>query len=157
MVLYQLADMCTQLKNNSKTDTYTYIHEIAEKLKRRSLVFLFTDMFQDDRAQEEMFEALRHLKHNKHDVVLFHAFDGSTELDFNFDNKPTKFTDVETGEFINLYADNVRETYKEAVSSYFDRLKKMCGQYRIKYVPMDIKKDFEVVLTTFLLERQLFK
>jgi uncharacterized protein (DUF58 family) len=157
MILHQLEQMCASSKKEAKTDTYTYIHEIAEKLKRRSLVFLFTDMFQDDREQEQMFEALRHLKHNKHDVVLFHTFDGSKELDFDFDNTPTKFTDVETGAVINLYADNVRENYKEAVGNYFSQLKQMCGQYRIKYVPVDIRKDFEVVLTTFLLERQLFK
>jgi len=157
MILYQLATMCESNKPTSKTDTYTYIHEIAEKLKRRSLVFLFTDMFQEDREQEEMFETLRHLKHNKHDVVLFHTYDGNTELNFDFNNKPTKFTDVETGDFINLYADNVKDDYKNAITAYFDKLRKMCGQYRIKYVPVDVKKDFEVVLTTFLLERQLFK
>jgi len=157
MLLYQLGELCASTKIAAKTDTYTYIHEIAEKLKRRSLVFLFTDMFQSDKKEDEMFEALQHLKHNKHDVVLFHTYDAKTEIDFDFSNKPTKYTDLETGEQINLYADNVKEAYKEAVEQYFQKLKLRCGQYRIKYVTVDINKSFEVILTTFLLERQMFK
>ncbi|MGB5980804.1 MAG: DUF58 domain-containing protein [Nonlabens sp.] len=157
MLLYQLGELCKSRSTAVKTDTYTYIHEIAEKLKRRSLVFLFTDMFQSDKKEDEMFEALQHLKHNKHDVILFHTYDAKTEIDFDFSNKPTKYTDLETGEQINLYADSVKEAYKEAVEKYFQKLKLRCGQYRIKYVPVDINKSFEVILTTFLLERQMFK
>lgn len=157
MLLHQLASLCKDYKTSRQTDTYTYIHEIAENLKRRSLVFLFTDMFQSDKKEDEMFEALQHLKHNKHDVVLFHTYDAMTEINFDFSNKPTKYTDVETGEQINLYADNVKDAYKVAVENYFQQLRVRCGQYRIKYVPVDINKKFEVILTTFLLERQLFK
>ncbi len=157
MLLHELAAVLEHGNKQSNTDTYGYIHQIAENLKRRSLVFLFTDMFQSDKAQDEMFEALRHLKYNKHDVVLFHTYDKLTEIDFDFSNKPTKYTDVETGEQINLYADNVKDAYKEAVTRYFKELKVRCGQYRIKYVPVDINQTFNVVLTTFLLERQMFK
>jgi len=157
MLLHELGTLLDSGKKQANTDTYSYIHQIAENLKRRSLVFLFTDMFQSDKEQNEMFEALRHLKYNKHDVVLFHTYDKLTEVDFDFSNKPTKYTDVETGEEINLYAENVKESYKEAVTRYFNELKVRCGQYRIKYVPVDINQNFNVVLTTFLLERQLFK
>ncbi|MEP0731875.1 MAG: DUF58 domain-containing protein, partial [Nonlabens ulvanivorans] len=132
-------------------------HEIAEKMKRRSLIFLFTDMFQSDVQEKELFEALRHLKYNKHDVVLFHTYDSATEVNFDFTNKPARYTDVETGEHIDLYADNVKEVYTKAVSAYFEKLRVRCGQNRIKYMPVDIQRNFDVVLTTFLLERQLFK
>jgi uncharacterized protein (DUF58 family) len=157
MLLDQLSHLTVSSGNSSTTDTYRFLHEIAENIKRRSLIFLFTDMFQSDRHEDELFEALRHLKYNKHDVVLFHIYDSVTELDFEFDNKPTRFVDVESGEHINLYADNVKQEYKAAVASYFEKLRVRCGQYRIKYMPVDINDDFDVVLTTFLLERQLFK
>ncbi|WP_124979382.1 DUF58 domain-containing protein [Nonlabens xiamenensis] len=157
MLLDQLNQMASQSPEGTQTDTFKYLHEIAENIKRRSLVLLFTDMFQSDRHEDELFEALRHLKYNKHDVVLFHTFDGDTEVEFNFSNQPTRYTDVETGEHINLYADNIREDYQEAISAYFDRLRLRCGQNRIKYMPVDVRKSFDVVLTTFLLERQLFK
>lgn len=157
MLLDILGKTCVQQPSGSGTDTYKYLHEIAEKIKRRSLIFLFTDMFQSDTHENELFEALRHLKYNKHDVVLFHTFDSTTELNFDFPNTPSRFVDVETGDHINLYADNIKEDYKKAIQEYFSRLRVRCGQNRIKYMPVDIKKSFDVVLTTFLLERQLFK
>lgn len=138
------------------TKTYTYLHQIAEKLKRRSLIFLFTDMFQNETDQEQLFEALRHLKYNKHEVVLFHIYDRDKELAFNFDNTPKRFTDVETGEKIDLYADHVKDRYEKAISTYFSELKLKCLQYHIKYFPIDIHEDFHTVITTFLIERKKF-
>lgn len=157
MLLDQLSQLVINKPTSTTTNTYKYLHEIAEKMKRRSLIFLFTDMFQSDVHENELFEALRHLKYNKHDVVLFHTYDSVTEVDFDFANKPSRYTDVETGEHIDLYADNVKEVYKEAVGAYFEKLRVRCGQNRIKYMPVDIQRNFDVVLTTFLLERQLFK
>ncbi|KEZ92130.1 DUF58 domain-containing protein [Nonlabens ulvanivorans] len=157
MLLDQLSKMVVNKPKGTTTNTYKYLYEIAEKMKRRSLIFLFTDMFQSDVQEKELFEALRHLKYNKHDVVLFHTYDSATEVNFDFTNKPARYTDVETGEHIDLYADNVKEVYKKAVSAYFEKLRVRCGQNRIKYMPVDIQRNFDVVLTTFLLERQLFK
>ena len=122
----------------------------------RSLIFVFTDMFQTSEDDEKLFEALRHLKHNKHEVVLFHVLDKKQELDFEFDNRPKRFIDVETGEYINLYPDNIKENYTKAVNTYFNTLKLKCGQYRIKYVEADIRKGFNQILTTYMIERQKF-
>ncbi|BAO54432.1 DUF58 domain-containing protein [Nonlabens marinus] len=157
MLLDQLNLMCSTQAQQKSTDSYKYLHEIAENIKRRSLIILFTDMFQSDRKEDELFEALRHLKYNKHDVVLFHVFDSKLEVDFEYENRPTRFLDVETGEHVNLYADNVKEAYSDSVQKYFEQLRIRCGQYRIKYMPLDIRKDFNTLLTTFILERQLFK
>ncbi|QED38775.1 DUF58 domain-containing protein [Antarcticibacterium arcticum] len=156
MLLNELERVVSTSSENTATDSYTHLHLIAEKLKRRSLVFLFTDMFQADKEEEELFEALKHLKYNKHEVVLFHVVDKKKELDFEFDNAPRRFTDVETGAHIDLYADNYRETYTTAVAEYFTALKMQCAKYRIKYVQADIGEDFEKILTTYLVERQKF-
>ncbi|MCT8339144.1 DUF58 domain-containing protein [Flavobacteriaceae bacterium TK19130] len=156
MLLNHLNEALQQNKKDVATKTYTHLHLIAEKLKRRSLVFLFTDMFQSDVEEEKLFEALQHLKYNKHEVVLFHTFDAEKELNFDFGNRPKRFVDVETGEHVNLYADNVKEVYEEAVTQYFDDLKMKCGQYRIKYVKADISEGFQKILTTYLIERQKF-
>lgn len=156
MLLNQLNTALSGPKESVQTKTYTHLHLIAEKLKRRSLVFLFTDMFQSDTEEEKLFEALQHLKYNKHEVVLFHTFDKKKELNFDFNNRPKRFVDVETGEHVNLYADNIKETYEEAVTQYFSELKLKCGQYRIKYVEADINEGFNKILTTYLVERQKF-
>ncbi len=147
------------IKNPEKhqTDTYTFLHEIAENIHRRSLIFLFTDMFQADKQKEELFEALRHLKYNKHEVILFHTYDGETESSFDFDNTPKKFIDIETGDEINLYVNAVKKAYREKIENYFQELKLTCMQYQIDYVPVDINKGFYEVLSAYMIKRQSFK
>ncbi|MDG1396954.1 MAG: DUF58 domain-containing protein [Polaribacter sp.] len=156
MLLHQLEKLFV-LDSKSTTETYQYLHEIAEKIHRRSLIFLFSDMFQTTIDDEALFEALRHLKYNKHEVVLFHTYDSKTEINFNFDNTPKKFVDKETGEEINVYAENIQEKYKELVQEYLETIKNKCLQYKIDYVPTDIKKGYNDILTAYLLQRKNFK
>ena len=153
MILHQLEKLVIG-NSDAATETYQYLHEIAEKIHRRSLIFLFTDMFQTNIDEDKMFEALRHLKYNKHEVVLFHTFDMKTELNFDFENSPKKFVDVETGETVNLFADNIKENYTKLVDSYFKELKNKCLQYKISYVPVDIQQGVHQVLTSYFLSRQ---
>ncbi len=156
MILQKLNEALLSSKEKIQTNTYEHLHLIAEKLKRRSLVFLFTDMFQNDTEAEKLFEALQHLKYNKHEVVLFHTFDKKREMRFDFNNRPKRFVDVETGAHINLYAENVKEAYEKAVTDYFFELQLRCAQYRIKYVLADSNESFNKILTTYLVERQKF-
>ncbi|MBO3115606.1 DUF58 domain-containing protein [Winogradskyella sp. DF17] len=156
MLLSKLSEAVTSKPETLTTETYTYLHQIAEKIHRRSLIFVFTDMFQTTEDDEKIFEALRHLKHNKHEVVLFHVTDKAKEMSFDFDNTPKRFIDVETGEYINLYPDTIKDNYKAAAAVYFKNLKLKCGQYKIKYVEADIKAGFNTILTTYMVERQKF-
>jgi uncharacterized protein (DUF58 family) len=153
MLLHQLEQLLAS-SSSKTTETYQYLHEIAEKMHRRSLIFLFTDMFQTNKDNEALFEALRHLKYNKHEVVLFHVFDGKTEFNFNFDNSPKKFVDVETGEEINIYAENIQDKYKNLIEDFFKELKNKCLQYKIDYVPVDIHSGFDQVLINYLTSRK---
>jgi uncharacterized protein (DUF58 family) len=156
MLLSRLSETVVSKHISKQTETYKYLHEIAEKIHKRSMIFLFTDMFQTSENEAKLFEALRHLKYNKHEVILFHVFDKQKELNFDFDNKPKRFVDVETGEFINLYSDTIKENYSHAVSNYFDALKLKCLQYKIKYVEADVNENFNNILTTYMIERQKF-
>ncbi|MGC1472345.1 MAG: DUF58 domain-containing protein [Psychroserpens sp.] len=156
MLLSQLAQTVITKQINKQTETYRYLHQIAEKIHRRSLIFFFTDMFQTSDGSDKLFEALRHLKHNKHEVVLFHVMDKAKELRFDFDNTPKRFIDVETNEFINLYPNTVKESYERAVDDYFKSIRLKCLQYQIKYVEADINKPFDTILTTYMVERQKF-
>lgn len=156
MLLAQLSRVGMATLAPKETNTYTYLHQIAEKIKRRSLIFLFTDMFQTEKTDIELFEALRHLKYNKHDVVLFHPMDKHHELYFNFENTPKRFVDVETEEHLDLYADNIKEAYSQRIKTYINEIKLKCAQYKIKYVDLDVHSDFSTVLNTFLIERHKF-
>ncbi|GAB1856175.1 DUF58 domain-containing protein [Flavobacteriaceae bacterium MHTCC 0001] len=156
MLLSHLSEAVISKPLNKATETYKYLHEIAENIHRRSMIFLFTDMFQTSEDEVRLFEALRHLKYNKHEVILFHVFDKKKEQFFDFDNSPKRFIDVETGEYINLYADTIKENYNKSVDVYFEALRLKCAQYKIKYVEADINKDFNAILTTYMVERQKF-
>ncbi|MCM4156323.1 DUF58 domain-containing protein [Gramella sp. AN32] len=156
LLLNTLNDIVKNKPESKSTDTYTFLHQIAEKLKRRSLVFLFTDMFQEDTSETKLFEALRHLKYNRHEVVLFHVVDVKKELSFDFENSPRRFTDVESGSHIDLYSENIKENYKTLVNTYLQNLKLQCAKYQIKYVQADINSNFNQILTTFLIEKQKF-
>lgn len=157
MLLTELSKTVVSKPVKKQTDTYTYLHQIAEKLHRRSLIFFFTDMFQTTTDASKLFEALRHLKHKKHEVVLFHVFDKEKEVTFDFENTPKKFVDVETGAHINMYPETIKKAYNKAVSSYFDAIRLKCGQYQIKYVEADITKNFDKILTAYMVERGKFK
>ncbi|GMN11512.1 DUF58 domain-containing protein [Croceitalea sp. MTPC9] len=156
MLLDKLNSVTADTNPTKESKTYHYLHQIAEKLHRRSLIFLFSDMFQTEVEEERLFEALRHLKYNKHEVVLFHLLDSEHELDFDFDNSPKRFVDVETGKHIDVYSENVKQAYSKKVKHYLNDLKLKCSQYKIKYVGVDVRSDFSKVLNTFMTERQKF-
>jgi len=155
MILNKLEELLEDTQEPKKTDTITFLHQIAEKIHRRSMIILFTDMFQTG-DKEALFNALQHLKHNKHRVVVFHVIDKKTEVNFNFDNSPKKFIDLETGEQINIFADTIKEVYEEKVNEYFKTLSMTCAQNKIKYVPVAVEDSFEKILTTYLVEKQMF-
>ncbi len=156
MLLTKLSQISNDKNPSKETKTYTYLHQIAENIKRRSLIFLFTDMFESTLDNQALFDALRHLKHNKHQVVLFHVLDKQTELNFNFDNTPKRFVDVETNSYLDLYADNVKEKYESKFSAVIEELKLKCAQYKIRYVDVDVASDFSKVINTFLVEKHKF-
>ncbi|NJB71083.1 uncharacterized protein (DUF58 family) [Saonia flava] len=156
MLLAKLSEVSLDPNPAKKTETYTYLHQIAEKIHRRSLIFLFTDMFQTETDDVKLFDALRHLKYNKHEVVLFHLLDKSKEYHFDFENTPKRFVDMETGNHIDLYSDTVKASYEESVEAYFAELRLKCAQYKIKYVDVDINTNFSKVLNTYMIERQKF-
>ena len=156
MILNKLEDLLENPKVAKPTETVTFLHQIAEKMHRRSMIILFTDMFQTG-EEEALFNALQHLKHNKHKVVLFHVVDEKRELNFDFDNAPRKFIDVETGETVNLFAENIKEAYEKSVDSYFKKVAMTCAQNKIKYVPVSVGENFEKILTTYLVEKQVFR
>jgi hypothetical protein len=113
-------------------------------------------MFQSDQESELLFEALRHLKHNKHELVLFHVYDKATEYNFEFENTPKRFVDVETGGAVDLYPKSLQTNYEAVIADYFKNLSLKCGQYKINYVGVDIQEGFNKILTTYMAERQKF-
>ena len=139
--------------DKKKTATTQCLHQIAEVNHRRSLVVIFTDMLDSLDDYSEMFTALEHLKYNKHEVILFHVFDGQLEQNFDFDNRPYRFVDLETGESMKLNPVEIQEPYRQLMMQRKDAILKHCHQYQIDYVEADINKGYNQVLTNYLIKR----
>jgi hypothetical protein len=110
-------------------------------------------MFDRLSQPEELFAALQHLKHNKHEVILFHILDKRTELDFEFEERPYRFIDLETGRQVRVQPGQIRSRYVETLERFRKEMKIRCGQYHIDIVDVDILAGFEQVLLPYLVKR----
>jgi len=137
---------------NKKTNTSQVLHNLAESLPSRSLIILFTDMF-DESGPEELFSALQHFRYNKHEVILFHVVDQQLEGDFDYPARPHRFVDMETGEVMKLNPGDLKNHYTHITDEFFKEIKLRCGQYKIDLAEADIRKDFKEVLLPFLIKR----
>ncbi len=129
------------------------LHQIADSIPRRSLVVIFSDLFDRIEDPGALFSALQHLRHAKHEVVFFHVTDKELELEFQFDNRPYRFIDLESGEQIKLRGNEVRARYVERMQAFRKELELRCGQYRIDYVEADAAQPFRQVLLPYLMKR----
>lgn len=147
-----------KLINNPTMDKGTSaaqsLHQIADSIHRRSLVVIFSDMFEHmEDGGKDLFNALQHLKHNKHEVILFHTVDKAKEIDFDFANRPYQFIDMETGEKIKLQSNQVKDQYIKQITEFTESLKLKCMQYKIDFIEADINQGFATVLNAYLVKR----
>lgn len=152
-VLRILNDLEEHKPSLGKTEVTKVLHEVAEKIHKRSLVIIFSDMFETGENTEELFKALQHLKHNKHEVIVFHVRDSQTELEFNFDDRPMEFIDLENGERVKLNPGDIREQFRIESQEFYKAVKIKCHQYKIDLIEADVNSDFSVVLQTYLIKR----
>lgn len=129
------------------------LHLTAEKLHKRSLVVIFTDALVEPDDHDPMLDALRHLRHCKHEVVLFHTLHYGQEINFDYPNRPTEFVDLESGHRLKLLPSEVSEKYRTQMLRHTDDIKQHAIQYRIDYQPIDIQNGFDQVMLPFLLKR----
>lgn len=140
-------------KDHKKTSIPEVLHQIANKIHKRSLVIIFSDMFDNHEQVQEIINALHHLKYNNHEVLLFHVTDKKTEFDFDFEERPYNFIDLETKEELKLHPSQIKENYVEKVNAYFQDLAIKCGQFKIDFITADISDDFDKILSAYLIKR----
>ena len=143
----------TQAKEKKKTSIPEVLHQIANKIHKRSLVIIFSDMFDNYEQVQEIINGLHHLKYNNHEVLLFHVTDRKTEIEFEFEDRPYNFIDLETKEELKLHPSQIKEIYVEKVNAYFQDLAIKCGQFKIDFINADISDDFDKVLSAYMIKR----
>lgn len=157
--LYLLSELQKLLNKEEKevfdTKIHLVLHHVSELIHKRSLVVIFSDMFQQmNKSKDNLYSALQHLRYNKHEVVLFHVTDFEKEIKFDFENKPTKFIDLESGKTLSLIPSNIKEGYVNKLNKYEEELKTICSTYNIDFIKADINKGFTQILLNYLLKRQ---
>lgn len=151
--LDKLLDRSNQTKGK-ETNIIDAIHHFAEKIHKRSLVVIFTDMLDDELVNNiDAFSSLQHLRHKKHDVMLFHVMDKSKEVHLEFENRPYVFVDIESGEEVKLNPTQVKEQYTELMEKHQQNIKLKCGQFNIDYIQADIHEGVQQVLQQYLVKR----
>lgn len=149
----ELESLIAETPEQQPTFAVDALHEIAQKLHRRSLVVIFSDMMDNSERSEELFRALQHLKFNKHEVVLFHVVDKAKEVDLELENRPYTFIDLESGQKVKADPITIREQYKKSMAAFEHELKLRCGQYAIDLVKVDINEGFYNVMLQYLIKR----
>ncbi len=149
--LENLLDTNSQ-KTEQKTNLSSLLHQISEGTHKRSLIIIFSDFFSNEPI-EKLKDAFLHLKHNKHEVIVFNILDKEKEVNFNFPNKPTTFIDLETGTKIKLHPNELKAHYLEKMNEHLKDLKMICTQFKIDFVDVDISQSIDFVLQQFLIKR----
>ena len=137
------------IKPQGETNISPAFHTLAERIKRRGLIIIISDLFD---KQEHIISGLKHFRHNKHEVLVFHILD-PFELSFAF-SKEAIFTDVETNEEINTLPWHIRREYRKQVNAMIGYYQKFCGDNRIDYVLLNTQTPFDKALTEYLIKRK---
>jgi uncharacterized protein (DUF58 family) len=153
LLISKLQELIDHPQPNRSTSAAQALHTVADSIHRRSMVIIFSDMFDSGENSDDLFSALQHLKHNKHEVILFHVVDKSKELDFDYENRPYLFVDMETGEELRLQSNQVKDYYVEQIAKYKEALRLKCLQYKIDFVEADIHEGFKKILQSYLVKR----
>ena len=128
------------------------LHQVAEQMGQRALVVLFSDMLQPGQ-EDEVFAALQHLRHNKHEVLLFHTTHASTEMHLSLPDKPLLLIDAETGERMKMQPAELQEAYSKQMATWQHDIVLKCAQNRIDLVDVDVEKGISAVLQAYLAKR----
>jgi uncharacterized protein (DUF58 family) len=138
-----------QLEASNKTAIADSLHQIAERIKRRGLVIILSDLFD---KPDQVMSALRHFRHKKNEVVVMQVLD-PLEKSFAF-GKDAVFKDLETKEELTTQPWHIQKAYQEAMKQFLERYKKECREHAIDYVLLDTATPFDVALIEYLHKRQ---
>ncbi|MCK9163993.1 MAG: DUF58 domain-containing protein [Bacteroidales bacterium] len=150
-----LEDLIRQKDKEIKVQTNIspILHQLAEQIHRRSLVIIFTDLLSSQEDEKEIISSLQHLKHCKHEVILFHVNDKNKEIDFDYKNHPYRLIDIETSEEIKLNPQDLREVYQKAILNKIKTIKDSCENIRIDFVDANINEGLDKILLPYIIKR----
>ncbi len=137
-----------RIKSENDTNITDAFHNLAERIKRRGLIIVISDLIDEP---DTVARGLAHFRHKKHEVIIFHILD-KEELDFSFDSL-TEFVDLETNEKILVFPQFIREYYQKNINSFINQYKSKCAEHYIDYLPISTATPLDISLITYLSKR----
>jgi uncharacterized protein (DUF58 family) len=147
--LPQILHELEKIKCSEITDVASTFHEMAERIHRRGLVIILSDLYDEP---ENVISGLKHFRHKKHEVIVFHILD-PMEINFNF-NRNAQFKDMETGEVLTTQPWHIKADYQKRVKQFIENYKRQCRLNQIDYVSLDTSQDFDYALMEYLIKRK---
>jgi uncharacterized protein (DUF58 family) len=141
-------------REQRRTASAKAIHEVAKRLNHRSLVIIISDLFENVDEQESLISALKHLRHRKHEVLLFNVLEKRSERDLAFENDRVIFEDMETGAEVEVLTSQIREDYQAKVEEYTHHFQMACSEFEIDFEQMDTEGQFDQALLAYLNKRR---
>jgi hypothetical protein len=142
----------TELDNieaGGDTDIGSILHIMSERLKRRGLIILISDLYDDP---DNVLTGLRHFRYNQHEVLVFHLLD-PVEMNFDFEGD-VEFEDLETGEKIRTYPWYIRQDYMESIEKFEQNYRRQCREYRIDYHLLTTNQPLDLALMEYMIKRK---
>ena len=153
-ILARLDELSKLAPEGRLTNTAAALHEVAERIARRSLVVVITDLFDNTGAKRDLIRALRHLRHRGHEVLVFRVLESATERAFDFPDAPLVLRDMETGEELSLHPSELREHFVEAVEEDSEAFRRRCLEHSIDFVELDTAEHYGTALLAYLNKRK---
>jgi len=145
-ILLELEHTQTQKETNISAT----LHQMAERINRRGLIILFSDLFDDP---DKVLSGLKHFRHKKHEVIVFHILD-PLEKSFQFKHD-TIFEDLETADKLATQPWHIRKEYQRLMTDFIENYKRQCREHRIDYVPLTTDQFFDKALSQYLVKRKI--
>lgn len=146
--LKKILDALSELSASGETDIVKVIHKTAEKVKKRAMIILISDLFQNP---DKLLDCFQHIRHRKHDLAVFHLM-APEELSFDFEGS-VKFNDMETDFSVLSEPDLIQKEYHRELQNYLKKLKKGCREFNVDYRFMNISIPYYRELAQFIIER----
>ena len=146
--LNRLLQALEGLEPGNATNISAIFHDLAERINKRGLIIVISDLFEAAESQRELMRGLRHFRHKKHEVLLFHVLDAA-EIDFPFE-RLSEFVDMETGERVQADPNYVKEEYQQQVRAFINTCRRDCAAGNIEYVSANTSEPYDLLLRAYL-------
>ncbi|WMN06195.1 DUF58 domain-containing protein [Marivirga arenosa] len=152
-IFIHLQKLLSQNQQHKSTDISQCLHIVAEKIHKRSLVIIFSDLMTKPEQLDDLFKSIQHIKHRKHEVLFFQVNEPITELSFELEDRPYIVEDLESGNKVKLNPTEIRDSYHKKIEEYYNQISMKCHQYKIDLTRININDDIQKVLAEFLIKR----